>query len=72
MRQDPRCSLFLVLEEKCGQQKKIINLIDDLQVPSCLWDVTSPDYKNRIKKRDAIQELSIKYGLSVSDMEKII
>jgi hypothetical protein len=36
----------------------------------CLWDVASMDYKNRNKRRDAMQELAIKYGVSDPEMKK--
>jgi len=49
-----------------------LKLIEDFQARSCLWDVASLDYKNRNKRRDAMQELAIKYGVSDSEMEKKI
>jgi hypothetical protein len=47
-----------------------LQLIEDLQAMSCLWDVASMDYKNRNKRRDAMQEPAIRYGVSDSEMEK--
>jgi hypothetical protein len=49
-----------------------LKLIGNFQASSCLWDVASLDYKNRNKRRDAMHELTIKYGISDSEMEKII
>jgi hypothetical protein len=47
-----------------------LKLIDDFQARSCLWDVASLDYKNRNKRRDAMHELALKYGVSDPEMEK--
>jgi hypothetical protein len=49
-----------------------LQLIEDFQAMSCLWDVASMDYKNRNKRRDAMHELAIKYGVSDPEMEKKI
>jgi hypothetical protein len=47
-----------------------LKLIEDFQARSCLWDVASLDYKNRNKRRDAMHELAIKYGISDPEMGK--
>ena len=48
----------------------VLQLTEDFQAMSCLWDVASMDYKNRNKRRDAMHELAIKYGVSDPEMEK--
>jgi hypothetical protein len=47
-----------------------LQLIEDFEVMSCLWDVASMDYKNINKRRDAMHELAIKYGVSDLEMGK--
>ena len=52
--------------------EKVLLLIEDFHSAACLWEVTNPDYKNRTKKRNAIEELAKKYEVSVGDVEKKI
>ena len=47
-----------------------MRFIEDFHAASCLWEVTNPEYKNRIKKKIVIEELAKKYEVSVSDVEK--
>lgn len=50
--------------------EKVLLLIEDFHSAACLWEVTNPDYKNRTKKRNAIEELAKKYEVSVRDVGK--
>lgn len=52
--------------------EKVLRFIEDFHAASCLWEVTNPEYKNRIKKKIVIEELAKKYEVSVSDVEKKI
>jgi hypothetical protein len=45
-----------------------LQLIEDFEIMSCLWDVASMDYKNRNKRRDAMHKLAIKYSVSDPEM----
>jgi hypothetical protein len=47
-----------------------LQLIEDFQAMSCLWDVASMDYKNGNKRRNAMHELAIQDGVSDPEMEK--
>ena len=51
---------------------KVLKFIEDYQACSCLWDVNRPDYKNRVKRKSAIESLAAKYEVSVADIEKKI
>lgn len=51
---------------------KVLKFIEDYQACSCLWDVNCPDYKNRVKRKSAIESLAAKYEVSVADIEKKI
>ena len=51
---------------------KVLKFIEDYQASSCLWDVTSPNHKNRVKRKSAIDSLAAKYEVTVADIEKKI
>ena len=51
---------------------KVLKFIEDYQACSCLWDVNCPDYKNRVKRKSAIESLAAKYEVSGADLEKKI
>jgi hypothetical protein len=42
---------------------KTIDFCNEYQKRPLLWKASHVDYKNRIKRRDAIQELAVLYGL---------
>ena len=50
----------------------IVELIEDLQMRRCLWDVSSSEYKDRGKKQAALAELAQKYGVTTLEMDKKI
>ena len=52
--------------------EKVLKLIEDYHASSCLWDVTSSDYKNRVKKKLALESLAAKHDVTVADIEKKI
>lgn len=49
-----------------------LKFIEEFQSQACLWDVTATDYKNKNKKKDAVESLSKKYDVSSSEVEKKI
>lgn len=49
-----------------------IQLIEDLQMRRCLWDVSASEYKDREKKAEAVAELAQKYNVTTSEMDKKI
>ena len=51
---------------------KVLSFIEDYHAFSCLWDVTSAEYKNRDKKKLALQSLATKHEATVADIEKKI
>ena len=51
---------------------KTLELIELFHSSPVLWDVTSVDYKNKMKKVDAVTEIAAKFSVSVSDTEKKI
>ncbi|XP_064078568.1 uncharacterized protein LOC135196014 [Macrobrachium nipponense] len=52
--------------------EKTLELIELLHSSLTLWDVTNVDYKNRIKKMDALAGIADKLSITVSDTEKKI
>lgn len=44
-------------------------LIDELCQRRCLWDITCPNYKNRLVKRDNMHELACLFGVSDREVE---
>lgn len=50
--------------------KKVPSFIKDLQLNECLWNIKSEQYRDRKAKSDAIEHLSSKYEISVSEVEK--
>lgn len=51
-------------------QEKTIRLIEEFHARPALWDVTCSEYKNRNKKRDALQELANHFQTSIEELEK--
>jgi hypothetical protein len=51
-------------------QEATMKLIEELHSRPVLWDVTAAEYKNRNKKRDALQELAECFKLSLNEIEK--
>ncbi|XP_066965442.1 uncharacterized protein [Macrobrachium rosenbergii] len=51
--------------------EKTLELIELLHSSPAFWDVTNVDYKNRIKKMDALTGITDKLSVSVSDTEKM-
>lgn len=49
-----------------------LKLIGDIYATPCLWDVSIRDYRNRDKRRAALEELAHKYKVSASELEKKI
>ena len=49
-----------------------LQLIEFLHSFPALWDVTSVDYKNRLKKVDAMREISDELSMDVGDVERKI
>ena len=41
--------------------EKVLLTIEDFHSAACLWEVTNPDYKNRTKRINAVEELAKKY-----------
>lgn len=52
--------------------EKVLKLIEDYHASYCLWDVTSPDYKNRVKRKVALESLAAKHNVTVAEIEKKI
>lgn len=52
--------------------QKTLDLIEELHINICLWDVTSLDYRNRDKRAKALSELSQKFEVSVLEIDKKI
>ena len=52
--------------------EKTLQLIELLHSSPVLWDVTSEDYKNRMKKMDALREIATTFSVSEIDTEKKI
>ena len=52
--------------------EQVLQLIEDYHASSCLWDVTSTDYKNRVKRKLALESLAAKHEVTVADIEKTI
>lgn len=52
--------------------ENVLKLIEDYHNEKCLWDVTSPDYKNRAKRRAAMELLAANHQVSVEEIEKKI
>lgn len=52
--------------------KKVLSFIKDLQLNECLWNIKSEQYRDRKAKSDAIEHLSSKYEISISEVEKKI
>ncbi|ESN98632.1 hypothetical protein HELRODRAFT_162069 [Helobdella robusta] len=51
----------------------VLKFIEDYRSScSCLWDVTSPDFKNREKRKAALRSLAAKYNVTESEVEKKI
>lgn len=46
------------------------NLIEGYRNSRCLWDPKHSDYKNRIKKHDALEELSKMLNVSVAEVDR--
>jgi len=50
-----------------------LKIVEDFQALSCLWDVTSEEYKNRNKRSDAMmKDLAKKYQMPHHETEKKI
>lgn len=52
--------------------KKVLSFIKDLQLKGCLCNIKSEQYRDRKAKSDAIENLSSKYEINVSEVEKKI
>ena len=52
--------------------EKTLQLIELLHSSPVLWDVTSEDYKSRVKKMDALREIATTVSVSEIDTEKKI
>ena len=52
--------------------EKTLQLIELLHSSPVLWDATSEDYKNRMKKMDALKEIATTVSVSEIDTEKKI
>lgn len=51
---------FVIME---WSAEKTIEFCNDYQKRPLLWKASHIDYKNRVKRRDAIQELALLYGM---------
>lgn len=47
-----------------------LKIIEDFHTLPCLWDAKSTQYKNRDKRREAMESLAKKYTMSIHEMEK--
>lgn len=45
-------------------QQRTLFFIQDLHRNPCLWNLKSEDYKNRIKKNEALEALGVKYKVN--------
>lgn len=52
--------------------EKIFKLIEDYHASYCLWDATSPDYKNWVKRKVTLESLAAKLNVTVAEIEKKI
>jgi hypothetical protein len=50
--------------------ERVLTFIEDFQSNACLWDVHHADYKNCIKKSDAIDFLAKMYEICTIEVEK--
>ena len=51
---------------------KVLKFIEDYHGFTCLWDVTCSDYKNRVKRKAALESLATVHEVPVGDIEKKI
>lgn len=67
-----KCTRSVISFFTMWSNEKVLKLIEDYHASFCLWDVTSPDYKNRVKRRAALDSLAAKHIVSVEEIEKKI
>ncbi len=48
----------------------MLKIIVDLHALHCPWDVESPEYNNKDKRRDAMESFATKYNIATHDMDK--
>jgi hypothetical protein len=51
-------------------EEQMLNLTEQYELRKCSWNVTSKDYRNQNKKKDAWQEISFHIGVDVDIVEK--
>uniref|UniRef100_A0A8D8YS81 MADF domain-containing protein n=1 Tax=Cacopsylla melanoneura TaxID=428564 RepID=A0A8D8YS81_9HEMI len=56
--------------EEDWPKEKSLSLINSYKEHECLYKTTSKDYKNTIKKRDALHALATEFTVSVDVLEK--
>ena len=70
--------LFIVIFQsftvllKTYSNEKVLKLIEDYHESYCLWDITSPEYKNRVKRKVVLESLAAKHNVTVAEIEKKI
>lgn len=57
-------------EKKCWTSKDIFSLISRWELLPELWDVKSKQYRNRVRKQNALQKLSIEYNTSEKEINR--
>ena len=63
-------SILILFVFEMWSNEKVLALVEDYHASSCLWDVTSSDYKNRVKRKAALEALAAKHDVTVAEVEK--
>lgn len=57
-------------EKKCWSKDDTFSLITQWELYPELWDVKSKNYRNRIKKQNALKELAVKFNTVESEVSR--